>query len=196
MAKTLKSDFEVLLIDFDTDIYDEPELELIFAESKNLSKDFGASDFKIKEFRDYKMAFTFLEEFTRNMEFTQLVLAHVAESRWGEMIQGSYANFLMKRMPFLEFHFISQDFAFPYEDWPYNKGVYAFLEPTGENDVFYLTEQKSDKTVEVGVFFKESATDFNTGIFLSFTEEKYFNSYHVRGSVATLDNEMIRLNEI
>lgn len=73
------------------------------------------------------------------MEFTQLVLAHVAESRWEEMTQGSYANFLMKRMPFLEFHFISQDFAFPYEGWAYNKGVYAFLEPTGENGEYYLT---------------------------------------------------------
>jgi len=192
VAKALKSNFEVLfLIEADTNISDQPELELMFAESRKLSKDLGASEFRIKEFRNYKIAFNFLEEFTRKMEFTQLVLAHVAESRWEEITHGSYANELMKRMPFLEIHFISQEFAFPYDDWTYDKGIYAFLETTGENDHYYLTTQKTEKTVEEGVFFKKSDTDFNTGIFLSFTENKYFNSYKVQDDVAILEDKKL-----
>lgn len=193
LAKALKSNFEVLLlIERGTDISDQPELELVFAESRKLCKDLGASEFKIKEFSNYKMAFKFLEKFTKKMQFTQLVLAHVAESRWEEMIQGSYANFLMKRMPFIEIHFISQDIAFPYEDWSYNKGVYAFLQPTGEKDEYYLTAQKTEDTVIKGVFFKESATDFNNGIFLSISGDKYFDSYKVQDSVAILEDRNIK----
>lgn len=192
LAKALKSEFEVLfLLEFDADIFDQPELELMFAESRKLSKDLGANEFRVKEFKNYKLAFQFLKEFTRKMEFTQLVLNHEAESRWDEMIQGSYVNFLMKRMPFLEIHFVSQDFAFPYENWAYNKGVYAFLEPTRENDEYYLTETKSKKAAESGVFFKRSATDFDNGVFLSFTESKYFNAYKVYDGIATLDNSKI-----
>ncbi|WP_211202248.1 hypothetical protein [Salicibibacter cibarius] len=196
LAKALNSDFEVLfLIESDRDNFDQPEIELAFAESKKLSKDLGASEFKIKEFRNHNRLVKFLEAFTRDMGFTQLVLAHVAESRWEEMIHGSFMNLLMKRMSFLELHFIPQDVAFPYEKLPYDKGVYAFLEPMGENE-YYLTEHKTKTTVDDGVFFKESDTDFDNGVFLSFNEDKLFTSYQVRDSVATLKNKNVKLNEI
>ncbi|AXF55820.1 hypothetical protein [Salicibibacter kimchii] len=197
LAKAFNSTFEVLfMVESDGDGFDQPEKELMIAESKKLSKDLGASEFRIKEIRNVTMFFNFLEDFTRKMGFTQLVLAHVAESRWEEMIHGSLANYLMKSMSFIELHFISQDNAFPYEKWPYNKGIYAFLEPIGENDKYYLTEQKTKNTVVEGVFFKESATDFDYGVFLSFTEDKLFNSYKVRDSVATLVNKQVKLDEI
>ena len=50
---------------------------------------------------------------------------------------------------------------------------------------------KPEQTIEDGVFFKESATDFDNGIFLSFTNGKKFDSYHVHGLKAKLvaDND-------
>ncbi|WP_020006938.1 universal stress protein [Salinicoccus albus] len=185
LAEAFQCKFSVLFLEYIQSGVSSAEKELYLTESKKLSEDLNVAEYRVETFERHREILKILHQFAKEKAATQLVLAHIPESRWEELVSGTFANYVLKKMPFLELHFIAPDIAFPYGDWEYNKGRYGALEPSGRDGEFVLVTSQTQQSVEDGVFFKNSDTDFNTGIFVSYATEGDFNQYDVVKGTAT-----------
>ncbi|WP_152602406.1 hypothetical protein [Planococcus sp. CAU13] len=151
------------------------EVNFMLTESKKMSIYFGAESFSMCTYdsnRGFEAAF---EEVKTKLQITQLVLTGTIESRWQEIFHGSTVNYFLKKYPDMELHIVSQRLAFPYEEWNYERGKKSSLQKTQDG---YSLTYHAKEGIE-GLFFKEKTTDFETGIFLSATENeiKVFDIY-------------------
>lgn len=184
-AEAFQCNFSVLFLEYLYTDVSAAEMELYLTESKKLSEDLKVEEYMIEPFENDREVLKVLNQYAKEKGFTQLVLAHIPESRWEELVSGTFANYVLKKMPFLEIHFIAPDIAFPYGDWEYNKGSYGFLEPAERDGEFLLVPNQTEQSLEDGVFFKNSDTDFSTGIFVSYSTKGNFNQYDVVKGIAT-----------
>ncbi|WP_052131419.1 hypothetical protein [Planococcus sp. CAU13] len=191
LAKAFKCPFHVYFaISSDEEINNADEVDFVLAESKKMSIYFGADSFSLCPYNSEKGFQEAFETVKDKLQITQLVLTGTTESRWQEIFHGSTVNYLLKKFPEIELHIISQSLAFSYEDWNYERGKKASLK---ETDGGYSLTYYVDKGVK-GLFFKEKATDFETGIFLSANENelKVFDVYdgNVTGQRKELYNDL------
>lgn len=139
------------------------EIEFYTAMLKKISSFYGVKELILKEISNETDYFKVLESIKKELNITHLVMAHEAEDRLSEIIHGSLINFLLKYHPELELHLIPPKYAFPDFVNDYENGVRAFINNDPDNPKF----SRSKKYAMSGIYFRESATDFETGIFVA-----------------------------
>lgn len=129
---------------------------------KKLAKELKAEEYIIKD--NEKRPFTkVVGEVARQKGITQIVIGQTAHSRWEEITKGSIINVLLRELPFVDIHIVSVARYLEDGDDYFEKGTRAYLIQEGER--LRLTFHHTKDVVFEGIFFKETGTDFNNGIF-------------------------------
>ncbi|NLC76354.1 MAG: universal stress protein [Clostridia bacterium] len=129
---------------------------------KKLAKELKAEEYIIKD--NEKRPFTkVIGEVARQKGITQVVIGQTAHSRWQEITKGSIINTLLRELPFVDIHICSVPRYLEDSGDFYEKGIRAYLVPEG--DTYRLSFHHTKDVVFEGIFFKETGTDFNNGIF-------------------------------
>ncbi|GLC90181.1 universal stress protein [Lysinibacillus piscis] len=105
-----------------------------------------------------------IAEVAKKHAISQIIVGQSAQSRWEEIMRGSFLNVLLKEIPFVDFHIVAVQR--PTDDEVYDifeKGVRAYL--IKEHDRFKIAFTCPKQLAIEGIFFKEIGTDFDNGIF-------------------------------
>ncbi|KAB2335134.1 hypothetical protein [Bacillus mesophilum] len=165
---------------------DEFNLNLSYAliEAKKASELLKADEFIFKFYKYDKEFIGDLKKHIESLEITQLVLARDIESRLNEIFYGSYSNFLLKKIPNTDLHFVSSSSNSELKiSWGYDSGISGILYKNNDNQNI-LSFSRVDKNTIPGIFFKCKSTDFNNGIFIHFKSEELIY-YDVTDNLAT-----------
>ncbi|MFD1416950.1 adenine nucleotide alpha hydrolase family protein [Oceanobacillus jeddahense] len=171
LSKGIDAPFEVIFFQLSgEESSNKAELEYTLSEVHHLSKQFGANQIHIKRCENERELFRILKAFINKHAFTQLVTTHIGDSRWEEIIYGSFENFLISKMPYLDLHFLSSQQLKDHNE-SFERGIYAYLHKSENSDSYMLTFERKLNDDMKGVFFKDVTTDFDSGVFMSLTEE-------------------------
>src|SRR5690606_38947263 len=98
-----------------------------------------------------------------------LVIGQTAQSRWREITKGSLINILLHEIPFVDLHIVSVARELKDQEGYYDKGVRAYLIMDDETTQHKISFKNQQECKYEGIFFKETGTDFNNGVFKLFT---------------------------
>ncbi|ALA52046.1 universal stress protein [Shouchella clausii] len=129
---------------------------------KELAEEYDVEEFIIRD-NEKKPAVKVIAEVAREHHITQIIIGQTAKSRWEEITKGSFMNVLLREIPFVDFHVVSCDRAIKGLEGHFEKGVRAYLVEDEEGYRLMFSHTKDAKYE--GIFFKETGTDFNNGIF-------------------------------
>jgi len=97
---------------------------------------------------------------------TQIIVGQSPQNRWEEITKGSFINVLLRELTFADIHIVSVDRTIRNaEDAAYEKGIRCYLVREKESHTFLLSFQHPKAYLHEGIFYKETGTDFNNGIF-------------------------------
>lgn len=141
----------------------DPEKTNYIKSWQRLADELEVEDFIIKD-RERRPIQKVVREVATNLNITQIIVGQSAQSRWEEIMRGSFLNVLLKEVPFVDFHIVAVKRPTEEEDFDlYERGVRAYLtENNGEHNLAFACPHQP--TLE-GIFFKEIGTDFDNGIF-------------------------------
>ena len=131
---------------------------------QGLAEELDAEEFIIRD--NEKSSVKAIKEVAHNYNITQIVIGQSPQNRWEEITKGSFSNMLLRAMTFIDIHIVSIDRTLKgmdVDDTSYEKGVRGFLQP--DKDGYRLTFTRSKDNLYEGIFYKETGTDFNNGIF-------------------------------
>ena len=130
---------------------------------KKLAEQHGAEEFILID-NEKRPFVKVISEVAREKQISQVVLGQTAQSRWQQIAKGSIINPLLKELPFVDLHIVSvaRTLKDAELDGLYEKGVRAYL--VKEGDKYRLSFNHTKASCYEGIFFKETGTDFNTGI--------------------------------
>ena len=171
LAKQMNSKYSVLLIankgnklELDLDFY------YVLSECKKACNTYEVEDLFVRFFQTDN---DFVHELTKIcmiLDISQIVLAKDVMSRWEEIIHGSKSNFLLRTVPSVDLHFVTVEKT-ELENTEYDTAVHGYLFKTSHKE-YALTFSEGNKQSSIeGIFFKQLATDFNTGIFVSLDDQ-------------------------
>ncbi|CAG9622257.1 hypothetical protein [Sutcliffiella rhizosphaerae] len=163
-------------------------LYLALSELEKAANLYKVEGFCVEYYHHEKGVIEKIKKQIKEFSITQLLLARDIESRFDEIVYGSYSNLLLKKIPNTDLHFVSADTSESF-DVNYETGIAGFLKKDikGRNIVhFSSTEIGSTK----GIFFKLGFTDFNNGLFIEFTD-KDLVYYDVVDNIATKSSHQI-----
>ncbi|MFC5733712.1 universal stress protein [Cytobacillus gottheilii] len=163
---------------------------------QQLAEQQGADAFILRD-NEKKPVSKVIAEVAREQHITQIILGQTAQSRWEQIAKGSIINSLLREIPFVDLHIISVSRDLKDNEGLFEKGVRAYLVKDGEQHRVIF---KHTKNVEYeGIFFKDSCTDFNNGIFkfmknnemlqVNVTEDIVTDLTHVDMNTTLEDNE-------
>lgn len=136
---------------------------------QELAKKFNVEEYIINE-NEKRPVTKVIAEFARQKHITQIILGQTAQSRWEEITKGSIVNILLKDIPFIDLHIISVSRYLEDQEEHFEKGVRAYL--VKEGAVYRLSFSHTPDVIYEGIFFKETGTDFNNGIFRFMSEKE------------------------
>ncbi|MGI6225604.1 MAG: histidine kinase [Peptococcales bacterium] len=129
---------------------------------KQIAEELGAEEFIIKD--NEKLPVTkVIGQIAREKNITQIIIGQTAQSRWQEITKGSIINVILREIPFTDLHIVSVPRYLETGDEYFEKGVRAYLVQDG--DTYRLSFNHTKDVVYEGIFFKETGTDFNNGVF-------------------------------
>jgi two-component system sensor histidine kinase KdpD len=99
---------------------------------------------------------------------TQIVIGEQADSLWGYLTEGSLTEELLRRIPGADLHIVPAARSNESENWPYESGQRAHLEPTSDGGYTLRTgdhRTRSPGAIQ-GMYFRHRDTDFDNGIFI------------------------------
>lgn len=104
-----------------------------------------------------------IAETARNHHITQLIIGQPAQTRWLEIIHGSFVNELLNRIGEIDLHIVAvqrmdEELADTHE-----RGVRVTVRRNGDQYHIGNSEVEGEPVTE-GIFFKELNTDFDTGL--------------------------------
>lgn len=102
-------------------------------------------------------------EIARQKHITQIILGQTAQSRWREITKGSIINVLLREIPFVDLHIVSVARYLEDTEGFFQRGIRAYLVQEGEG--YRLSFNHTSDITHEGIFFKETGTDFNNGVF-------------------------------
>lgn len=130
---------------------------------RELAEELGAEKFILKD-NEPRPIVKVIKEVAYENNITQVIIGETPQNRWEEITRGSFVNALMRELVFIDIHIVSVDRALKTTDEAvYEKGIRGYLRKEG--DRYVLTFTKSKENVFEGVFYKETGTDFDNGIF-------------------------------
>ncbi|MCI2257090.1 universal stress protein [Domibacillus sp. PGB-M46] len=138
-------------------------------EWKVLAEELGAEEFMIR-YNEKRPAAKVIAEVARELNITQIILGQSPQSRWQEIKKGSFVNTLLREISFVDFHIVSIDRSVEDNENLFENGTRAYL--VKEEDGHRITFTHSDHVIHEGIFYKETGTDFNNGVFTYIKENK------------------------
>ena len=157
-------DCPLYILTIDPKPFDEMDAEksLYISSWKQLAQENNAEEFIILD-NEKRPVSKVIADVAREKNITQIVLGQTARSRWEQMTKGSIINTLLQEIPFVDLHIISVSRSVSDQEGQFEKGVRAYLVKDKEQ---YRLQFKHSKNAEFeGIFFKETCTDFNNGLF-------------------------------
>lgn len=142
---------------------------------KLLAEESGAEEFILRD-SEKRPAAKVIAEVARELNITQIVIGQSPQSRWEEIKKGSFVNTLLREISFVDFHIVSIDRSVEDDDNLFDNGTRAYLVKTDEGHRIIFTY--SDEVIHEGIFYKETGTDFNNGVF-KFSKENKTYQLHV-----------------
>jgi len=170
-------DCPLYILTIDPKPFDELDAEKSFYINswKQLAEEHNAEEFIILD-NEKRSVSKVIADVAREKNITQIVLGQTAQSRWEQMTKGSIINTLLQEIPFVDLHIISVARSVSNQEGQFEKGVRAYLVKDNEQ---YRLQFKHTKNAEFeGIFFKETCTDFNNGLF-KFMKDKETLYVHV-----------------
>lgn len=170
-------DCPLYILTIDPKPFDELDAEKSFYINswKQLAEEHNAEEFIILD-NEKRSVSKVIADVAREKSITQIVLGQTAQSRWEQMTKGSIINTLLQEIPFVDLHIISVARSVSDQEGQFEKGVRAYLVKDNEQ---YRLQFKHTKNAEFeGIFFKETCTDFNNGLF-KFMKDKETLYVHV-----------------
>jgi two-component system sensor histidine kinase KdpD len=152
---------------------------------QQLAQEHNAEEYIIKDNEKRPVA-TVIAEVAREKNITQIVLGQTAKSRWQEITKGSIINILLREIPFIDLHIVSVPRHLESREDRYEKGVRAYLVKEGES--YRLNFNHTNDVVYEGIFFKETGTDFNNGVFRFMNNQETIQVYVADDYVKELKN--------
>ncbi|PPA69712.1 universal stress protein [Jeotgalibacillus proteolyticus] len=129
---------------------------------KKVAEEHGAEDFIIRDNEKSPVA-KVIAEISRELDITQIILGQSPQSRWEEIKKGSFLNLLLREISFVDFHIVAIDRSVEDDDNLFDSGTRAYL--VKREDGHYISFVYNDDVVAEGIFYKETGTDFNNGVF-------------------------------
>src|SRR5699024_5200422 len=130
---------------------------------RSLSQELGADKFILKD-NEARPIVKAIKEEAYKYNITQVIVGETPQNRWEEITKGSFVNTLLRELVFVDIHIVSVDRALKVaNEAMYEKGIRGFLRKVDEG--YELTFTKTKYNLFEGVFYKETGTDFNNGIF-------------------------------
>jgi len=130
---------------------------------RQLAEELEAEEFILKDNEKRPFA-KVIADVAREKQISQIIIGQTAQSRWEQIAKGSIINTLLRDIPFVDLHIVSVARALMDDpDGLYEKGVRAYL--VKEGNQYRLCFEHTRESEFEGIFFKESCTDFNTGVF-------------------------------
>ncbi|WP_404406271.1 universal stress protein [Jeotgalibacillus malaysiensis] len=136
---------------------------------KEIASAHGAEEFYIRD-NEKRPAVKVIAEVARDLDITQIIIGQSPQSRWEEIKKGSFVNTLLREITFVDFHIVSIDRSVEDDDNLFDSGTRAYIEK--REDGHYLSFTHNEKVVYEGIFYKETGTDFNNGVFKFVREGK------------------------
>jgi two-component system sensor histidine kinase KdpD len=136
---------------------------------KALAEEHGAEEFIIRD-NDKRPPVKVIAEVARELDITQIILGQSPQSRWEEIKKGSFVNTLLREISFVDFHVVSIDRSVEDDDNLFDNGTRAYLVKSDEG--YQISFACSDEVIHEGIFYKETGTDFNNGVFKFMRDNK------------------------
>ncbi|TDL31792.1 histidine kinase [Jeotgalibacillus sp. S-D1] len=129
---------------------------------KEIAEEHGAEDFIIRD-NEKRPAGKVIAEVARELDITQIILGQSPQTRWEEIKKGSFVNMLLREITFVDFHIVSIDRSVEDDENLFDSGTRAYL--VKKEDGHYISFDYNDDVLFEGIFYKETGTDFNNGVF-------------------------------
>src|SRR4051812_5765024 len=157
-------DCPLYILTIDPKPFDDMDAEKSFYISswKELAETHNAEEFIVLD-NEKRPVSKVIAEVAREKHITQIVLGQTAQSRWEQMTRGSIINTLLQEIPFVDLHIISVSRSVRDQEGQFEKGVRAYL--VKENEHYRLQFKHTKEAEFEGIFFKDTCTDFNNGLF-------------------------------
>lgn len=154
---------------------------------KDLAEELDVEEFILRDNETLPVAKA-IAKVAHQHNITQIIIGQTPQNRWEEITKGSFVNALLREMTFIDIHIVSLDRTINTEsDTSYEKGVRAYLiKEKGEYHLRFTCQK--DVQFE-GIFYKETGTDFDNGIF-KFVKEGKTIQVHVTESIITEPNKI------
>ncbi|OMP68231.1 universal stress protein [Domibacillus epiphyticus] len=136
---------------------------------KLLAEELGAEELIIRD-NEKRPAVKVIAEVARELNITQIILGQSPQSRWEEIKKGSFVNMLLREISFVDFHVVSIDRSVEDDDNLFENGTRAYLIKDDKGHRISFTY--SDEVIHEGIFYKETGTDFNNGVFKFMKDNK------------------------
>lgn len=136
---------------------------------KVLAEELGAEEF-IFRYNEKRPAAKVIAEIARELDITQIIVGQSPQSRWEEIKKGSFVNTLLREISFVDFHIVSIDRSVEDTENLFENGTRAYLVKGEEG--YQISFTHSDYVIHEGIFYKETGTDFNNGIFKFIKDNK------------------------
>ncbi|HOB82275.1 MAG TPA: universal stress protein [Peptococcaceae bacterium] len=161
------------------------------AKWRRLAEENGAEEFVLLD-NEPRPAYQVIAEVARQKRITQIIIGESPHSRWEQISKESIVNALLREIPFIDLHIVSVARYMKDADDNYNKGVRAYL--VKEDDHYRLTFIYTHNVEYEGIFFKESGTDFNNGIFRFRKEQETIQVQVIEDLVKDFTNVELETN--
>ena len=130
---------------------------------RELAEELNVDEFIIRD-NERRPTAKVIKKVAHDHNITQIIIGQTAQSRWEEITKGSFMNVLLREITFVDFHVVSVARSIKHDvEGLFEKGLRAYL--TDDTDGYRITFNYTRDARFEGIFFKETGTDFNNGIF-------------------------------
>ena len=130
---------------------------------RELAEELNVDEFIIQD-NESRPTAKVIKKVAHDRNITQIIIGQTAQSRWEEIPTGSFMNVLLREITFVDFHVVSVARSIKHDvEGMFEKGLRAYL--TDDRDGYRITFNYTRDARFEGIFFKETGTDFNNGIF-------------------------------
>ncbi|MGI6685330.1 MAG: universal stress protein [Bacillota bacterium] len=185
LASMLDCPLYILTIDpLPLEEFDAEKTDYI-ARWKQLAKEHNAEEYIIRD-NEKRPVPKVIAEVAREKNITQIIIGQTAQSRWQEITKGSIINIILREIPFIDLHIVSVARHLEGKEGYFEKGIRAYL--VKEGDAYRLSFNYNKDVVHKGIFFKETGTDFNNGVFRFMNNQETMQVHITNDYVTELKN--------
>ncbi|WLV24678.1 universal stress protein [Aciduricibacillus chroicocephali] len=165
LASLLDCPLFVLTVDsLPQDEFDAEKSDFI-KEWSHLSEQLDAEEFIVRD-NEKRSSTKAIAEVVNTYDITQVIIGQSPQNRWEEITKGSFTNALLRELTFADIHIVAVDRTIKNrEDAMYDKGVRCYLVQDKDSKDIRLSFHHPGDFLHEGIFYKETGTDFNKGIF-------------------------------